>query len=212
MTLSEYASEVFGGTISDSEALESRVQSAIAELSSNDPDRLVVLGRLIYSGVGVCRHRAILYKYLCDHMHRFPERWGLTAASQSDGSGVVRGAVPCQLVRGVQSDGAADGSDVAQNHMWNVVRLGSDLFVVDVMQRAGQLLAADSKEAQAYQRAIQASAEPSGVHPQVRASHPLREVMTLETLGEQGQRIVAFFALSLDFVFPVRLQFSLDSL
>ncbi len=167
MTLSQYASEVFGGTISDSKAFESRVQSAVAQLSSNNTDHEVPLSALIDLRLGVCRHRSILYKYLCDHMHRFPEQWGLTAASQSDGSGVVRGAIPCQLVRGVQSDVAADGSDLAQNHMWNVVRLGSELFVVDVMQRPGQLLVAESKQAQEYQRAIEASAEPSGVQPQV---------------------------------------------
>ncbi len=170
--LSVYASEVFGGNIRDSKAFESTVQSAIAQLSSNDPDRLVLLGSLIDLRLGVCRHRAILYKYLCDHMHRFSEQWGLSASSESNGSVLVRGAIPCQLVRGVQSvSSAADGSGEAQDHMWNVVQLGTELFVVDVAQRAGQLLAAESKEAQAYQRAIQASADPSGAQ-QVRPSSP----------------------------------------
>ncbi len=170
MALSAHTSKVFGGSISDPTKFEATVRSLIALLISNEPDRAVPLGALIELRLGVCRHRSILFKYLCDHMHRFPDQWGLSPASQSDGSGsgVVRGAIPCQLVRGVQSvSGAADGSDLAHNHMWNVVQLGPDLFVVDVMQRAGQLLAAESKEAQAYQRAIHASAEPSGVQPQV---------------------------------------------
>jgi hypothetical protein len=211
MTLSEYASKEFGGTIRDSRTFELKVQSAIAQLSSNDPDGRVSLAMLIDLRLGVCRHRSILYKYLCDHMHRFPEQWGLTAASQSDGSGpgVVRGAIPCQLVRGVQSEVAADGSDVAQNHMWNVVRLGSELFVVDVMQRPGQLLPADSKEAQAYQRAIQASAEPSEVQPQVREVHPLCEAMTSETLGrEQRPGIIPFLCVQPSFASLIAFDFA----
>ncbi len=165
MALSAHTSEVLGGSISDPTKFEAAVQSFIAVFSAGRPDRVVSLGNFITWQMGVCRHRSILYKYLCDHMHRFPEQWALSAAA--DGSGVVRGAIPCQLVRGVQSVSAAHGSDVAQNHMWNVVRLGSELYVVDVMQSAGQLLAAESKEARAYQRAIQATPEPGRVQPQV---------------------------------------------
>ncbi len=105
-------------------------------------------------------------------MQRFPAQWGLSAttsaSSDGAGAGAVRGAVPCQLVRGVQSVQSADGNRAqAENHMWNVVRLGNDLFVVDVMQRPGQLFAADSKEAKVYQRAILADAGSSIVQSKV---------------------------------------------
>ncbi len=109
-------------------------------------------------------------------MHRFPNAWNLTDLDASvaptvdtqSALGSVRGAIPCQLVRGVQS--AADGSG-AENHMWNVVRLGSESFVVDVMQRPGELLAAGSKEAQAYQRVVLVNAV-AGAHDKVRCSEP----------------------------------------
>ncbi len=185
MALSAHTSKVLGGSISNPTTFDATLRAAIALLRSQH-DRPVSLGDLIELRLGVSRHRSILFKYLCDHMHRFPAQWGLSAASQSDGSGssVVRGAIPCQLVRGVQSvSRAADGSDVSQSHMWNVVQLGSELFVVDVMQHPGQLLAAESQEAQAYQRAIHASAEPSGVQPQV-LTYPLLFPLLAERTGE----------------------------
>ncbi len=151
-TLSAHVSDVFGGTV-ESAAFVSGVESAIAALVTKSGNQSVSLGALIRLGRGVCRHRSILFKYLCDHMHRFPEQWRPTNAA--DGSGPVRGIIPCQLVRGVQS--ALDGSGSAEGHMWNVVRLSDELFIVDVFQRPGKLLSADSKEAQAYQRVILAS-------------------------------------------------------
>jgi hypothetical protein len=148
VALSEYVWAALGG--SD----PGPVQSAIAVVKSRDPSNAISLGDVIALRRGVCRHRSILFKYLCDHMHRFPAQWALTSAASKAGAsaGVVMGAIPCQLVRGVLTD----GSDLAntENHMWNVVRLGHELFVVDVMQRPRELLDAESKEAQAYQRAI----------------------------------------------------------
>jgi hypothetical protein len=160
IALSKFVSTVFGGSITNLGTFQSRVDSAISEVKTWHLDQWVTLGGLIGFRLGVCRHRSILFKYLCDHMHRFPAQWGLTAASASASDAAahglcsVRGAIPCQLVRGVRADGTA-----SENHMWNVVRLGNESFVVDVMQRPGQLLAADSKEAQAYQRSILAGAQ-----------------------------------------------------
>jgi hypothetical protein len=156
-TLSEFVSALLGGV--DTKTLEMS-EPAIASVRDRDPLRHVSLDTLICMQIGVCRHRSILFKYLCDHMHRFPAQWGLATdapSSAAETKGVVRGAIPCQLVRGVQF--AADGSgDAAGNHMWNVVRVGTESFVVDVMQRPGQLLPADSKEALAYRRVILAGA------------------------------------------------------
>ncbi len=157
---------MFGGSIVDPKPFNAALEEAISKLMALDADNEVPLGALIWSHVGVCRHRSILFKYLCDHMHRFPDQWALSAApaSATDSSGVVRGAIPCQLVRGMQS--AVAGTGAGENHMWNVVRLGDELYVVDVMQRPGELLPAESKEAQAYQRVILTSAV-DGKHAQV---------------------------------------------
>ncbi len=163
VTLSEHVATAFGRSDIPSDMFEDGVQLVVDGLRAKDSSRMVSLGVMIAMRVGLCRHRSILFKYLCDHMHRFPAQWGLTAAaasasaSSADGIGVVRGAIPCQLVRGVQLAPGTSEAD-AENHMWNVVRLGDALFVVDVMQRPGQLLAADSKQAEAYQRAILAGA------------------------------------------------------
>ncbi len=151
--LSKHVSAVLGGTIL-SKSFDSQIESAIVERIARYPARQVPLGDLIELRMGVCRHRSILFKYLCDHMRRFPKQWALAPASAASPTS-VRGAVPCQLVRGVQS--AADGSAAAtENHAWNVVQIDDASYVVDVMQRPGELLPVDSKEAQAYQRLIRA--------------------------------------------------------
>jgi hypothetical protein len=173
LALSEHVSAALGGTITEPKQFESSVRSEIDKLKARDPDQSVSLANLIAMRLGVCRHRSILFKYLCDHMHRFPAQWGLRSASDSSSaasvdrssSGDVRGAIPCQLVRGVLSavPNGGSGEAKAENHMWNVVLLGHELFVVDAMQRPGQLLASDSKDARAYQRAILLGAQ-TGVH------------------------------------------------
>ncbi len=151
--LSVHASAALGGIVdSKTSPFSQVVEEVAAELKALHPHQVVSLGALIEIGVGLCRHRSILFKYLCDHMHRLPAEWGLTA-----GGDAVPGAIPCQLVRGIHA--AADGSGDIENHMWNVVRIGDKSFVVDVMQHPRQLLPVDSKEAQFYQRTILASAE-----------------------------------------------------
>jgi hypothetical protein len=160
--LSMHVATVFGlesTTFVESTTLEDRVQSAVSRLMAEHPTQEVSLGTMIKRRLGVCRHRSILFKYLCDHMHRFPAQWGLTsvasAASATDAPGLVRGAIPCQVVRGVLL--VTQGNEVTKGvraHMWNVVRIGSKSFIVDAMQCPGHLFSADSLKARAYQRLI----------------------------------------------------------
>jgi hypothetical protein len=176
VALSEYVSATFGGTKIDPETLEVLVQEVVGSLKPLHVDGWVDLGDLIKWRLGLCRHRSILFKYLCDHMQRFPAQWGLSSATvttaEESGACVVRGAIFCQLVRGMQS--APDGVTAKpENHMWNVVRLGSELFVVDVMQRPRELLATESKEAQAYQRAILAGVGNGAPQSQVSSTFAL---------------------------------------
>ncbi|PJB89638.1 hypothetical protein CO082_00220, partial [Candidatus Peregrinibacteria bacterium CG_4_9_14_0_8_um_filter_44_15] len=83
---------------------------------------VVMLGYLNY---GVCRHRALAFKYFADRL-----------------------GIRSRLVRGKQ--GGADGGW----HIWNVVELGGKHYVVDVMQQPWRLMEQDSKEVGAYQRAF----------------------------------------------------------
>jgi hypothetical protein len=73
---------------------------------------------------GVCRHRAILYKYLCDRL-----------------------GIDCELKRGNYS-----GSNASGAHSWNIIKLGMQYFVVDIMHEPTQLYSIESEKAKHYLR------------------------------------------------------------
>jgi hypothetical protein len=105
-----------------------RTTQAIEHVRSND-DR-VLIGRLT---AGVCRHRAILFKYLADQV-----------------------GLPCRLVRGYHGGMPDEGGEPP---VWNTVPVrplpdgsGHEWRVVDVMQSPSRLLLEDSQEAKAYVR------------------------------------------------------------
>lgn len=79
----------------------------------------------------MCRHRALLYKYLCD-----------------------RSGIDCELRRGTYTPSPAEcagGESVnEQPHAWNVIRLGMNLYVVDIMHEPTQLYCASSEKAKRY--------------------------------------------------------------
>jgi hypothetical protein len=67
---------------------------------------------------GVCRHRALLYKYLADHSVRFPSQWGISVESMCL-------PIRARLVRGSQAN---------EPHAWNVVFVDKKHYLLDVMQ------------------------------------------------------------------------------
>lgn len=83
---------------------------------------IVMLGYLNY---GVCRHRALMFKYLADRL-----------------------GIKSRLVRGKQG-GYSGGW-----HIWNVVELKGKHYVVDVMQQPWNLMEEGSKEVDDYRRAF----------------------------------------------------------
>ena len=78
--------------------------------------------------VGVCRHRALLYKYCADRV----------------------GGLSCRLVRGDYHQGDHGGG-----HAWNVVMLNGQPWLCDVMHKPGELYEEESTKATAYKRLAQ---------------------------------------------------------
>jgi hypothetical protein len=64
-TLATFVSETLGG----------HDVKRLSELKVPAPRTRIPLGFFIKQKAGVCRHRAILFKYLCDHMVLHPGKW-----------------------------------------------------------------------------------------------------------------------------------------
>jgi tRNA A-37 threonylcarbamoyl transferase component Bud32 len=108
--------------------------------------------------IGLCRHRSILFKYLCD-----------------------RFAIPCELRRG-SVHGPSSGS--ALRHSWNVVTFGPDGFVVDVTMEPLSLIPLGSQEAMKY---IEEGTRPQRAHVvSVRPDLSERSVVTVPDLRERA--------------------------
>jgi hypothetical protein len=125
-SLAMYVSNWMGGK--GTEDLEERTDKAIKAVRSRD-------GRVLIGDLpaGVCRHRAILYKYLAGHV-----------------------GLPCRLVRGYHGGMPGEGGEP---RVWNTVPVrllpdGSvhEWLVVDVMLSPSRLLPEDSPEAEEYVR------------------------------------------------------------
>ncbi len=121
LALAAFVSQSFGGSNAGSE-LETKVKAAVARLR-NATGHLWLDG-LIKARLGVCRHRSILFKYLCDHMCLHPAQWGLVPAATTAGASasasapLPAGAILCQLVRGVVTAvraGVGDGKNEQSN-------------------------------------------------------------------------------------------------
>eukprot|EP00999_Lentomonas_sp_LEN2_P002530 NODE_414_length_1525_cov_103.089413_g382_i0.p1 GENE.NODE_414_length_1525_cov_103.089413_g382_i0~~NODE_414_length_1525_cov_103.089413_g382_i0.p1 ORF type:complete len:329 (+),score=45.54 NODE_414_length_1525_cov_103.089413_g382_i0:103-987(+) len=117
--LSLAVSNYFGGT---NDCLISNTEKGILQLKSRRNSNVLPIGQLQY---GVCRHRAVAYKYICD-----------------------REGIPCRLVRGdYMSEKGTEG------HSWNVVRdENGRLFIVDIMHDPGNLYEECSAKAKHYKR------------------------------------------------------------
>lgn len=100
---------VFGGTHGQV-GTEAWIQSLLEERKSC----VLPNGELMKHGRGVCRHLALLYKYICD-----------------------RCDLPCALERGLFfEDGVVDFSneDDLVHHAWNRNRFSGEAFLVDLQQ------------------------------------------------------------------------------
>jgi hypothetical protein len=112
--LAEVVAERLGGERPDIEAAS---EADVARVGA----KVVPVGKL---RVGVCRHRALLYKYCAD-------RVGLS----------------CRLVRGDYREGNHGGA-----HAWNVVVLYGVAWLCDVMHEPGELYEEGSAKAAHYKR------------------------------------------------------------
>lgn len=93
----------------------------IESLKKQTGTNILAIGYLDH---GVCRHRALLFKYLAD-----------------------RNAIPSRLVRG---DYGTNGN--VGGHVWNVVKLGEKFYIVDVMHDPTELFEEGSEKAMKYKR------------------------------------------------------------
>jgi len=115
--LALFVSNCFGGDFPNA----TRCAQEIAKLKQAHQANVIPIGEIVS---GVCRHRAILYKYLCDRLD-----------------------IDCELKRGTFSS-----NNITGGHAWNVIKLGTAYFVVDIMHEPTQLYPIDSEKAKNYTR------------------------------------------------------------
>lgn len=69
--------------------------------------------------IGVCRHKSLLYKILCDHFQ-----------------------LECMLIRGILK---SKRGKILGSHAWNIVQIKGRAFIVDVRNHPGKLLEPDKE-------------------------------------------------------------------
>jgi len=133
---------------------EADVRAVKHELRSN----VLPLHKLLERN-GAGRHRALLFKVLCDELAREPEH----------------AAMRCRLVRGSYGISQARGG-----HAWNVVLVDGTPYVCDVMYAAGKLYDETSDRARDYQRLESAAlkSEASDVYSDVGSQASLLQHQT----------------------------------
>eukprot|EP00927_Polykrikos_kofoidii_P060266 TRINITY_DN55287_c0_g1_i1.p1 TRINITY_DN55287_c0_g1~~TRINITY_DN55287_c0_g1_i1.p1 ORF type:complete len:839 (+),score=145.80 TRINITY_DN55287_c0_g1_i1:51-2567(+) len=141
--------EAFGGVpkANVKELLGHRVQALRTERGARAVD--VPVGALlggpgvkdvvgVRDGVGICRHRAILFKYVCDTL-------GLANCAVVSGV-VVKKVGLCDVAE------LRESSSGPPDHMWNVVDVYQERFLVDLMLQPGELIRDEQKIAAMYHR------------------------------------------------------------
>jgi tRNA A-37 threonylcarbamoyl transferase component Bud32 len=116
--IAKFVHNTMGGNVTPQDC-----SSVIKLLKQKARSNVVELGKISH---GQCRHRAILFKFLCDRLIK------------------NKRLLSCRLVRG-EKNGA---------HAWNVVHIANESkhYVVDVMQCPGTLLDEATEECQKYKR------------------------------------------------------------
>ncbi|KAG2392473.1 hypothetical protein C9374_012725 [Naegleria lovaniensis] len=127
--ISEFVSACMGGY---SPNIADFSSTHISNLAKQRKSKYIFIGDVRF---GVCRHRSILFKYICDYLFM-------------DGFKDIR----CRLVRGKCSGG---------NHAWNIVSIIDtksksatlpDLYLVDIMRYPGHLYSVSSVDADLYKQ------------------------------------------------------------
>jgi len=116
--LSVLVSNYFGGSNKD---LISNTEKGIWNMKQLLFSNVVPIGKLQF---GVCRHRAVVFKYVADQLR-----------------------IPCRLVRGdYLSENGTEG------HAWNIVLIDGKNLLCDIMHDPGVLYDDDSEKAVHYKR------------------------------------------------------------
>jgi hypothetical protein len=109
-----------------------RTEASLGEIKRQLRSNVVPLHKLLEANNGVCRHRSLLFKVLCDELCQQPEH----------------ATLKCRLVRGAYQHDADSGG----GHAWNVVLLDGKPQLCDVMHDPGTLYDIDSTKADHYKR------------------------------------------------------------
>ncbi|KAJ3444155.1 serine/threonine-protein kinase edr1 [Anaeramoeba flamelloides] len=112
LLLSLIVSDFFGG--SHNPKIIGLSLNNIGELKESLESNVIPIGHINF---GLCRHRAIMFKYLAD-CHNFIEK-------------DKHLKIPCKLVRGVYAKN--NEAEQIGGHVWNIVRLSGNDYVIDVM-------------------------------------------------------------------------------
>eukprot|EP01114_Cavostelium_apophysatum_P017628 TRINITY_DN5290_c0_g1_i1.p1 TRINITY_DN5290_c0_g1~~TRINITY_DN5290_c0_g1_i1.p1 ORF type:complete len:952 (+),score=258.97 TRINITY_DN5290_c0_g1_i1:288-3143(+) len=100
----------------------------IGRIKACKKKNVVMIGEIT---TGVCRHRAVLYKYFCDRLN-----------------------IPCSLNRGTYQLSLDDcASPSIGAHAWNIIKLGTSYFCVDIMHEPTELYSMTSEKAKHYTQA-----------------------------------------------------------
>lgn len=122
--VAQCVSEALGGSAVADAGVDERFRALGGKLGQDFPIGNLLGGALAGSnrqGVGYCRHRATLMKYLCDSF----------------------GIAECALVSGVTCDvgfrGPLGTDGITDGHIWNLVRIRLRTYLLDVMWDPGKL-------------------------------------------------------------------------
>ena len=130
------------------------------------------------AGLGVCRHRALLFKFLADHSCRFPNLWAPTTATPAAASSAAPSAPSAtSSSKEARSDSSNDygirvglvrGLHGGSGHQWCVTELEHKMYVVELYppgKEACKLYEFGSSDADLYDLANTSPISVSLRHP-----------------------------------------------
>jgi len=132
--LAKAVSEVLGGPATRGQKIQELFATIVGKLPKDAPVDFPI-GYLFAgapgaeTGCGVCRHRALLFKYLCDTFDVAP-------------CAVLTGVLAPPDLEKIKRSNFSEG-DKVEDHMWNVVKVDNRRFIVDCMAAGDALLPRD---------------------------------------------------------------------
>jgi Ethylene-responsive protein kinase Le-CTR1 len=154
MELAAAVAHAFGTTLAmtesgDADQFENDVRQRLRKLwdslqhkVGNDgvnPRVVMLIGEA--AGLGVCRHRALLFKFLADHSCRFPHLWAPTTAAATASSVAPSAPSAASSSKDARSDSSTDygisvglvrGLHGGSGHQWCVTQLDGAMYVVEL--------------------------------------------------------------------------------